>query len=70
MISVKKRKGESANSLMYRFNKKMRQSGVVKESRSRRFTTRDLSKTKRRQSALHREEKKLDYLKKKKLGTI
>lgn len=69
MISVKKRKGESSNSLMYRFNKKMRQSGVVKESRSRRFTTRKTSKTKRRQSALHREEKKLDYLKKKKLGT-
>ena len=69
MISVKKRKGESSNSLMYRFNKKMRQSGVVKEARNRRFTTRAVSKTKRRQSALHREEKKLDYLKKKKLGT-
>jgi len=70
MISAKKRKSESSNSLIYRFNKKVRQSGVVKESRSRRFTTRAVSKIKRRQSALHREEKKQDYLKKKKLGTL
>lgn len=68
MISVKKRKGESLNSLIYRFNRKIRQSGIVKESRKRRFTTRPVSKTKRRQSALHREEKKREYLRKKKLG--
>ena len=70
MISAQKRKGESTNSLIYRFNKKVRQSGVIKESRSRRFTARPVSKIKRRQSALHREEKKQDYLRKKKMGTL
>lgn len=70
MISAQKRKGESTNSLIYRFNKKVRQSGVIKESRSRRFTERPTSKIKRRQSALYREEKKLEYLKKKKMGTL
>jgi len=70
MITAKKRKNESSNSLIYRFNKKMRQSGLVKESRNRRFTTRPTTKIKRRQSALYREEKKQDYLKKKKMGIL
>jgi ribosomal protein S21 len=70
MISTRKRKGESANSLLYRFNKRVRQSGLIKESRKRRFTKRPVSKIKRRQSALHREEKKREYLHKKKMGTL
>ena len=67
-VIVKKRKGESVSSLIFRFNKKSRQSGLVKEVRSRRFTKKALSKTKRRQSALHREEKKQEYLHKRKMG--
>ncbi|PIR86702.1 MAG: hypothetical protein COU11_04295 [Candidatus Harrisonbacteria bacterium CG10_big_fil_rev_8_21_14_0_10_49_15] len=69
-ISVRKRKGESVNSLIFRFNKRSRQSGLVKELRKRRFTKRPTSKIKRRASALHREDKKQEYLHKKKMGII
>jgi len=70
MISVRKREGESANSLMYRFNKKIKQSGLVKEVRKRRFTVRDKSRLKLKLSALHREEQKKEYARKKKLGVV
>ncbi len=68
MLSVRKRESESATSLMYRFNKRMKQSGVVKEVRKRRFTDRPVSKLKRKQSAVHREVMKKDFLHKKKMG--
>jgi ribosomal protein S21 len=70
MISVKKRENESANAMMYRFNKKVRQSGLIKESRKRRAKKRPVSKIKKRESALHREMKKKEYLRKKKLGIL
>jgi ribosomal protein S21 len=53
---------------MFRFNKRMKQSGVVKEVRKRRFTDRPVSKLKRKQSAIHREDMKKEFLKKKKMG--
>lgn len=68
MLYVKKRNGESATSLMYRFNKRVKQSGVVKEVRKRRFTDRPISKLKRKDSAIHRDQMKKDFLKKKKMG--
>lgn len=67
-ISVRKRDGESATSLMYRFNKRMKQSGLVKEVRKRRFTDRAVSKLKRKESALHRSTMKAEFLRKKKMG--
>ena len=68
MVSVHKREGESSNSLIYRFNKRTRQSGLIKECRRRRFVTRKTSKTALRESAVHREEQKESFLLKKKLG--
>lgn len=68
MVSVKKREGESSNSLIYRFNKRTRQSGLIKEVRRRRATTRKISKTKIRQSAIHRDEQKSAHLRRRKLG--
>lgn len=68
MISVRKRESESPTSLMFRFNKRMKQSGLVKEVRKRRFTDRAVSKLKRKQSAIHREQMKKDFLKKRKMG--
>jgi ribosomal protein S21 len=70
MISVRKRDGESVNSLMYRFNKKVKQSGLVKEVRKRRFKNRDVSKLKVKRSALHRDTQKKEYARKKKLGMV
>lgn len=68
MLSVRKRDGESATSLMYRFNKRVKQSGLVKEVRKRRFTDRKVSKLKVKIKALHRETSKKEYQRKKKLG--
>lgn len=68
MISVRKRESESPTSLMFRFNKRMKQSGLVKEVRKRRFTDRPVSKLKRKQSAIHREAMKKDFLRKRKMG--
>ena len=36
-IDAKKKEGESATSLMYRFSKKVQRSGVVREVKKRRF---------------------------------
>ena len=68
MISVKKREGESASGLMYRFNKKVKQGGLVKEVRKRRFQGRAKSRLKIKLSALHRERLKKEFLHKKKMG--
>jgi ribosomal protein S21 len=68
MLSVRKRDGESPTGLMYRFNKRVKQSGLVKEVRKRRFTDRKVSKLKIKLSALHREVAKKEYQRKKKMG--
>ena len=68
MLSVRKREGESPTSLMYRFNKRVKQSGLIKEVRKRRFTDRRVSKFKVKLKALHREAAKKEYQYKKKMG--
>lgn len=54
MISAKRREGESVNSLIFRFVKRVRQSGVLIEARKRRFRARPVSRSKRRANALYR----------------
>ncbi len=70
MLEVRKRQNESPNSLMFRFNKRVKQSGLVKEARKRRFATRKTSKIKRKSSALHKATQQQEYTRKKKLGLI
>lgn len=67
-IEAKKREGESVGSLIYRFTKKVQQSGVLREAKKRKFRTRDENRNKRRVSALMRNQKKQEFLKKKKMG--
>lgn len=69
-IIVKKRENEPINSLIYRFNKRTRQSGVVKEVRKRRFRERPQNKIAKRKSTLYRLEKKQEVDKKRKLGQL
>jgi ribosomal protein S21 len=69
-IEVRKKEGEPGNSLLYSFTRKIKRSGVLKEMRSRRFSSRPVSRIKRRQSAIHREEKRVDVERKKKLGLL
>ena len=70
MLEIKKKPGESATSHLYRFTKKVQQSGVLKESKKRKFHSRAVNKSKRRFSALHREQKKQEFKQAKKLGII
>ena len=68
MVEIKKKDGESPTSHLHRFLKKVRQSGVLKEARKRKFKTRNINKTKRRLSALKREKKKKEFQRNRKLG--
>ncbi len=70
MIKVTKKEGESASALVFRFSKKIKQSGILKEVKKRRSRTRPLNKRKRRLSALHRHAKKEEISRLKKLGLI
>lgn len=69
-MEVRKKEGESAASLVYRFSKKVQHSGILREARKRRFTSRDANRNKRRVLALKREKKKVEFENKKKLGLI
>jgi ribosomal protein S21 len=68
MIEVKRKEGESPNAFMYRFTKKMQQSGVLKESKKRRTYVRPANKAGKRASASYRATKKTEIEKQRKLG--
>ncbi|MDI6734279.1 MAG: 30S ribosomal protein S21 [Patescibacteria group bacterium] len=67
-IEIKKKEGENLNSYLYRFNKKVQQSGLVKEVRRRQFRNRSVNKNKRRLAALYRLDKKEEFGRLKKYG--
>ncbi|MDP3881244.1 MAG: 30S ribosomal protein S21 [bacterium] len=67
-MHIKKRDNESSSSLLFRFNKRVKQSGLLKEARKRRFAARPVTKRSRLISALHREEKKVEHARKRKMG--
>jgi ribosomal protein S21 len=69
-IEVKKKQGESASALLYNFTRKIKRSGVLKEARKRRFHNRPTSRLKRRRSAIHRDNKRKDMERARKLGLI
>jgi len=69
-MEVKRREGESIGSFLYRFTKKIQRSGILRESKKRRFFERPVSKRKRRLSAIHRTKKEQERNKLKKLGKI
>ncbi|MDD4931321.1 MAG: 30S ribosomal protein S21 [Candidatus Colwellbacteria bacterium] len=69
-ITVKKKEGESAGSVIFRFSKKVQQSGVLLEVKRRRFLKRPQNARSRHLSALHCIGKKAEYEKMKKEGLI
>ncbi|MEK7211448.1 MAG: 30S ribosomal protein S21 [Patescibacteria group bacterium] len=54
MSEVKRKKGESFESLLRRFNRRLIQSGKILQAKKVRFNKKGLNKTKRRASALRR----------------
>jgi len=67
-MEVKRRKNENVGSFLYRFSKRIQQSGVLKEVKKRRAHTRPENKRKRRLSALYRQNKKAEISRLKKYG--
>ncbi len=69
-IEVRKRDGDSPNSILYSFTRRVKRSGILKEVRKRKFHDRPVSRIKRRLSAIHRENKKVEVDRMKKLGLL
>ena len=67
-MELKRREGEPVNAFLYRFNKRVRQAGILKEAKKRRFRARPVSRNKRRLGALYREKKKSEVTRMKKMG--
>lgn len=61
MIEVKRKKGETFESLLRRFQRRQQQSGVMLEIRKKRFRKPAKNKNQVRESALRRETKKAEY---------
>jgi ribosomal protein S21 len=59
---------ESTENLLRRFNRKVQQSGMIAEVKSGQYFQKPLSKTERRSKAIIRQERKVQKLKKIKLG--
>lgn len=68
MIEIKRKEGESPNAFLYRFTKKMQQSGILKEAKRRRNYMRPVNKNSKRASAIYRSEKKVEIERQRKLG--
>jgi len=68
MVSVQKRDGENSTTLIFRFTKKVRRSGLLQEVRKRRFRGRGKTKRARKLSAIYRSGKKEELSKAKKMG--
>lgn len=64
MAEVKRKKGESFESLVRRFSRKVQESGTILQARKIRFRKKDLSKNASKTAALRREElkEKREYL--------
>ncbi len=69
-VEARRKQGESSSALLYRFTKKIKRSGVLKEARKRRFRDRNTSRLKRRLSAIHRDSKKKEMERARKLGLL
>ena len=54
MIFLKRKEGESVNSFLYRFSKRVRRSGIFKEAKRRRFFEPNANKRARKESTLYR----------------
>lgn len=69
-IFVKKQGNESSSSLLKRFTRKVSSSGVLRDARSNRFASRNVSDLKKKQGALRRIEKFEEKKMQAKLGKI
>ncbi len=52
-VEVRKRKSENAGTLLFRFNRKIKQSGLIREAKRRRFKSRKINRLRVKKSALY-----------------
>ncbi len=67
-IELKRKPGESMSAYLRRFSRKVQQSGILLESKKRRFRKRGQNKNARKMSALRKEKIKIETERLKKLG--
>ncbi len=67
-LEVKKKERENPQSLVRRFSKRIKQSGLLIRVRKKQYRRRAKSPQLKKKAALRREEKKESYEKKKKMG--
>lgn len=69
-MEVRKKENETTGSLIYRFIKRVQQTGVLREAKKRRFYSRTQNRLKRKLSALHRATKQQERERAKRLGEL
>jgi len=69
-LEIKRQGRETSQSLVRRFSKRMKQSGILLRARKERFYDRDKSHATKKKSALRREELRKEYEKQVKLGKV
>jgi len=67
-LEIKKKEKESVQSIIRRFTKAIKKSGILKEVRKKRFFQRPLSQKAKKNAALRREKLKKEFERKEKLG--
>jgi len=69
-LEVKQEKGENSRSIVRRFSRRMRQSGILRRARQIRFRAPHESDQAKKKSALRRERIKKEYQEMRKLGKV
>ena len=69
-LEVRKKERESSQSLVRRFSKRLKRSGILIRARKNRFRQRTKSKQMRKKAALRKEEKRKEYETKKRMGNL
>jgi len=68
MLEIKKEERESSQSLVRRFSRKMKQSGILLRARKIRFRGKTKSRQMKKRSALKKEQLRQEYKKMEKMG--
>ncbi len=69
-LEIKKQERESSQSLIFRFTKAIKQSGILLRARKIRFKRKEKSRDMKKKEALRREEMKKEYERLKKMGKL
>jgi len=69
-LEIKKEERESSQSLIFRFTKAIKQSGILLRARKIRFKRKEKSRDMKKKEALRREEMKKEYERLKKIGKL